>query len=198
MNKINSESKLILKYIIRKKITPSKYQSKDWRKSQIWYQGGKKNECELYQRNLIETITNKKCLKTNERIHMDKNEIINESRPMKREDAFSWTEDFDGKQQFSENIILYYNLKMVCESGGGQTRTLREVSHFIRSQLEYNKKYIHHPKYFVNILDGNESSKLIEKFNYILNNEKYKYIKNFIFVGDMVSFFNWFHQLNVQ
>lgn len=44
-------------------ITPSKLQTKEWRKSQDWYKGGKRTECDLYQRNLIKKITDVETLK---------------------------------------------------------------------------------------------------------------------------------------
>lgn len=198
MSNHNTFSKLIHNLELRKTITPSQLQTKNWRTSQPWYHGGRKNECELYQRNLIEQITKLPCNKTNERINIELNDIISNTRPMTRYDAFDWTEDFDGRQNYND-IILYYNLKMVCDSGGAQTRTLREVSHFIRAQLDYTIKYhINQPKYFVNILDGDTSYKLIDKYNYILNKKKYKYAANFIYVGDMYNFQHWFNQLNVQ
>ena len=88
---------------------------------------------------------------------------------------------------------------MVVGKGGAQTRTLREVAHFIRAQLEYlclsNNDNI---AYFVNILDGDESFRLYEKYEAILNKEKYKDIKDFVYIGDMHGFIDWFGQLNVQ
>lgn len=183
--------------VFKKKITPSKLQTKEWRNSQSWYHGGKKNECELYQRDKIEQITERPCLKTNERINIEKNDIIVEAKPMKRIDAFDWTEDFDGKQNTSKYRI-YYNLKMVVGSGGAQTRTLREVAHFITAQLEYNVSHMNNLAYFVNILDGDQSFKLSKQFGSILNKKKYKYVKNFVYIGDTHGFIDWFNQLNVQ
>ena len=190
-------NKIVSNYIFKKHTTQSKYQTKSWRNSQIWYKDGKHNECELYQREKIEKITKQKCPKTNERINMDKNDIISETRPMKRDDAFDWTEDFDGKQIYNTSS-LYYNLKMVVGTGGAQTRSLREVAHFIRSQLNYNKSHIHNPKYFVNILDGDESCKLIDKYKNIVNKPEYKHVKNFVYIGDTYGFIDWFHSLNIQ
>ena len=40
-----------------------------------------------------------------------------------------WTENFDG-YQLNNGKTIYYNLEMICGSGGGQTRALREVYHF--------------------------------------------------------------------
>ena len=44
-----------------------------------------------------------------------------------------WTENFD-VYQLNNGKIIYYNLKMICNSGGGQMRALREVYHFIMTQ----------------------------------------------------------------
>ena len=38
-------------------IQQSQNQNKEWRQSQKWYRNGKHNECEYYQRNIIEKIT---------------------------------------------------------------------------------------------------------------------------------------------
>jgi len=186
---------LLQNKLLKEQITPSCNQTKIWRRNQPWYENGKKNECEKYQRNLIEKITKRPCLKCNDRINYEKNSIENISRPMHRDDAFDWTEDFDGKQTFS--YTLYYNLKMVCDAGGAQTRTLREVSHFINAQLKYNLLHIDNPKYFVNILDGDESYKLYSKYNYIIAKDKYKFVKNFIYIGDLFGFIDWFYTINV-
>ena len=181
---------------LKKQITPSKLQTKEWRNSQSWYINGKKNECEIYQREYIERITGQKCPKTKERINIDINDIILEDKPMIREDAFDWTEDFDGKQKL-DNYTAYYNLKMPIGIGGSQTRSLREVAHFIRAQLEYNISHINNISYFINILDGDQSYKLSTQFYYILNKKKYKYVKNFVFIGDTYEFIDWFYQVNV-
>jgi len=47
------------KYIL---ISPSFYQTKNWRKNRKWYKNGKSNECEKYQINLINLINNNKLL----------------------------------------------------------------------------------------------------------------------------------------
>ena len=189
--------KIFHKLVLKKKIITSELQSKEWRNSQDWYMDGKRNECEIYQRRQIEIITGNKCSKTRERINMEKNDIITECKPMTRVDAFDWTEDFDGKQ-YCGSYRLYYNLKMVVGSGGAQTRTLREVAHFITAQLDYNLFHMCNISYFVNILDGDQSYKLFTQFGYILNKNKYKYVKNFIYIGDLHGFIDWFNQLNVQ
>jgi hypothetical protein len=184
-------------YILKNKCTRSELQTKEWRQSKSWYIDGKRNECEIYQREIVEGITGQECPKTKERINIEKNDIISEPKPMTREDAFDWTEDFDGKQHI-DGYNLYYNLKMVIGSGGAQTRSLREVAHFIKAQLDYNIAHITNISYFINILDGDQSYKLDTQFYYILNKKKYKYVKNFVYIGDIHGFIDWFNQLNLQ
>lgn len=64
---------MIRKYIL---IPSSCYQTK------IWYKGGKMNECEIYQINLIQNIIKSLLLKTHERI-ID-NKIIENKKPLCR------------------------------------------------------------------------------------------------------------------
>lgn len=172
-------------------VQQSKKQNKEWRKSQTWYKNGKHTECENYQRNIIEKITKEKCIKTNYRINTITKEMKIEKQPMKNGDGFEWTEDFDGFIQCKNNKF-YFNLKFICDKGGSQTRSLREVYHFIQNQLDNNNKNI----YFVNILDGDESYRSMDKFHYLVNKNEYIEIKNKIFVGDMYDFQKWWKENN--
>jgi hypothetical protein len=180
--------KNIRKYIIKKNILIPKslYQTKIWRKNRLWYKNGKYNECEKYQISIIEKIINLNLRRTDERINIENNSIINNKNPLINNDGYEWTENFDGKI-IKNNNIYYFNLKFVCDFGGAQNRTLREIYHFIKYQMEYllnNNNNI----YFINILDGDNSYHNINKFNYLKNNEKYKNnIKN-IFIGSLYDF----------
>jgi hypothetical protein len=175
-------------------IVPSKQQTKEWRKQQDWYKNGKSNECEKYQRNIVENITDAKCKKTNTRINARTFQLKSVSSPLKTNDGFDWTEDFDGFQNIYGKQI-YYNMKMVCDAGGAQTRTLREVYHFIQAQLECALQQDIHDTYFVNILDGDESFKHVGKFRHLKNIEKYENVKSYVFVGDTLEFKNWWTNL---
>ena len=107
----------------------------------------------------------------------------------KEDNGFELTEDFDGIIKNLPNMNEYYfNLKMVCDSGGAQTRTMREVYHFIYNMLEYLLKYNIKNQYFINILDGDCSYKYMRKFNYLLNKPEYSEIKKNVFIGDMYDF----------
>ena len=82
---------------------------------------------------------------------------------------------------------------MVCDRGGSQTRSLREVYHFINAQLNYIKININKNNIiFINILDGDESHRNMNKFKYLLSKSEYSTIKN-IFFGDMKTFYDWFN-----
>lgn len=171
-------------------IPSSSFQTKEWRKSQIWYQNGKHNECEIYQIILIEKIIKQKLLKTNERINIEKNKIINKKNPFKKENGFDYTENFDGKITYKDDII-YFNLKFIGDKGGSQTRTLKEVYFFIKCQLEYLLYNETDDIYFINILDGDTCFNSMDKFNYLLNKKEYKNIKKYIYIGDTYDFQNY-------
>jgi hypothetical protein len=151
-------------------IIQAKLQTKNWRQNCSWYTTGKKHECEIYQRSLIEKITKNTCSKTNIRINIITKELCSIKNPFKEDNGLELTEDFDGIIKNLPNMNEYYfNLKMVCDSGGAQTRTMREVYHFIYNMLEYLLKYNIKNQYFINILDGDCSYKYMRKFNYTQN-----------------------------
>jgi hypothetical protein len=181
--------KYVRRFLIKKNvlIPSSKYQTKIWRKNRSWYKTGKSNECEKYQINTIEKIIGKKLEKTNDRINFVSYEINNKKNLMMNDDGYEWSENFDGKIISNENIH-YFNLKFVCDNGGSQTRTLREVYHFITYQLEYLLKYNTPNTFFVNILDGNTCYENINKFRFLVNNIKYTKIRQNIFVGCIYEF----------
>lgn len=176
--------KFIRHYVL---IPSSKYQTKNWRKSTKWYIDGRHNECEKYQINQIEKILSNKLNKTNERINIESVKIINIKNPNINDDGYDYTENFDGCV-IKNNNTYYFNLKFVCDSGGAQTRTLREVNTFIKYQLEYLIKHNTNNIYFINILDGNQSYDNINKFNYLKNKDKYKQIVKYVFIGSLHDF----------
>lgn len=177
------------KYIVEKfiLIPPSFYQTKNWRKARKWYNNGKSNECEKYQIELIEKITGTILMKTYHRIYMKTYEIINIIHPLKQSDGYEYTENFDGLLIKNRNNY-YFNLKFICDKGGAQTRSLREVYHFIKYQLLYLIKYNSNKIYFINILDGDESYRNSDKFLYLLNEEEYKEVKKYVFIGSLYEF----------
>ena len=100
----------------------SKFQTKIWRQNQKWYKNGRKNECENYQRNIIEEIVKYKCNKTNIRINMDTYELENIKYPLKYNNGFIYTEDFDGFIEIKNNI-LYFNMKQIHPKPHGYARS---------------------------------------------------------------------------
>lgn len=172
--------------IIEDEIIPSIKQTKKWRQTQVWYDGGRRTECENYQKKLITIITETECKKTHARIRVDTNTLELCSNPYKNDFGFEYTENFDIAQDLGGKK-LFYNLKMVCDRGGAQTRSLWIVYNFIKAQiklLERTKEYI-----FINILDGDESAKNHDKFRYLLS--KCQAYDN-IFCGDMHEFKVWY------
>jgi hypothetical protein len=184
MEQTNSE---ITEFI---EITESSLQTKDWRKEQVWYKTGKSNECEKYQINVIEKIIKQQLNKTDERINTETYELASNRYPMKNDDGYDWTENFDGK--IEGNNKFYFNLKFVCDSGGAQTRSLREVYHFIGAQMDYLLKSNEKNTYFINILDGDTSYDAMRYYNFQSNKDKYKDVKKYVFVGSLYDFQNNF------
>ena len=177
------------KYIVEKfiLIPSSFYQTKIWRKARKWYNNGKSNECEKYQTELIEKMLETRLMKTYHRIYMKTYEIINIIHPLKQSDGYEYTENFDGLLIKNRNNY-YFNLKFICDKGGAQTRSLREVYHFIKYQLLYLIKFNTNNTYFINILDGDESYRNSDKFLYLLNEEEYKEVKKYVFIGSLYEF----------
>jgi hypothetical protein len=175
---------------------PSNLQTKDWRKEQSWWKGGKKNECELLQRMQVEQITGKACPKTITRINKRTHQMQELSNPLTRNDGFDWTEDFDGKQEvIGKNGSvhdMFYNFKMVCDAGGAQTRSLREVHSFVEAQMQVLLLGNHPNAYFINILDGDQSHLRKEQFNHLVQLPEYSNVKEKIFVDDMCAFKSWY------
>ncbi len=177
-------------------ITPSKIQTKDWRNRQEWYFGGKKTECEVRQRKDVEIITARFCRKTNVRINLENYTLVDKKNPMTKNKkpipgGYEYTEDFDGEQIISDKR-LYYNFKSICEPGGAQTRSLREVYHFIKAQLDHLLIHNSTNTHFINILDGAESHFRRPHFTYLLNKQRYEDVRKYIYVGDLYHFVDWY------
>lgn len=161
-----------------------------WRKNRAWYINGKSNECEKYQLHIIEKIIKIKIDKTNDRINIEKLLIINNNKPLINNDGYEWTENFDGKI-VKNNNIYYFNFKFICDSGGAQTRSLREVYYFIKNQMDVILNIKCNNIYFINILDGNTCYCNMSKFRYLLNKDKYKDCNKYIFIGDSNDFLKY-------
>lgn len=172
---------------------------------------------EKYQRQMIIEGTGIDCPKTNMRINMRTHKMVSIARPNTTHDGFDYSEDFDGVQTIPQKRLyirtvvekdvsetrslrevyhkthIYVNLKSVVGKGGGQTRSLREVYHFVESQLNVCR-YISRQNetvYFANILDGDESHAVMDKFEYLLNLPEYADSKQYVYVGDLRGYFAW-------
>jgi len=151
--------------------------------------GSKKPED--YQRAQIESGTGRQCVKTHTRINWRKNEMLEKRQPMRNNDGFDYTEDFDGMQIYSPNTV-WYNMKSVVGTGGSQTRTLREGCYnFVVAQLAYLTKSNKSDYYFVNIFDGDEAAKKMSMFHYLLARPEYSTVKKYVYVGDLKGCFPW-------
>lgn len=64
-------------------LVKSNLQTKEWRKEQVWYINGKKNECEIRQLRFITHITGQMCNKTHTRLNIYTKEMRNIISPMK-------------------------------------------------------------------------------------------------------------------
>lgn len=182
----------------------SSLQTKEWRKKNISKSVGQKDSsCEKYQRMIVSKITRQKCLQVkgsrlNQRtleFRHKYNNCMSKSGTI-IPDGFDWTEDFDGFQ-IMNGMSVYYNFKFVCGKGGSQTRTLREVYHFIETQLRYLVKSSSGVEkdtqiLFINILDGDQSHYKREHFTHLLLSPEYASVSNKCFVGDSNQFHRYF------
>ena len=140
-----------------KNIIPGKKMTKEWRIKIIG--GGKpmggatSSKTEKWQRMCLEKITGEDCKKTNLRLNLETHELKKVSRPSNEPDEFEWTEDFDG-EFFVGKMRYLVNFKMIVGTGGAQTRSMREVYHFIKCQESYLKSSGDKHTKFLNILDG--------------------------------------------
>jgi hypothetical protein len=151
--------------------------------------GANSQSPEKYQRKKIEEGMGIKCDKTNMRINIRTSKLVEISRPNINDDGFDYTENFDGIQKIDDKT-LYYNFKCVVGKGGSQTRSLREVYWFMYGQMNVLKDL--EKIYFINILDGDEASNVMNKFKYLINELNLSESQlNQIYVGDLKNYFDW-------
>jgi len=142
---------------------------------------------EKYQRRMIVEGTGVQCPKTNTRINLQTNQLVDIAHPNTKRDGFDYSEDFDGGQTFGEKKV-FINLKCIVGKGGSQTRSLREVYHMMEGQLRICRQ-TDEQVYFANVLDGDESNYSMPKFDYLLN--EYTDVKSRVYVGDLKGYFDW-------
>ena len=138
-------------------IVPGNKMTKEWRKAVIAggnpMGGAISVRVEIWQRMCLENITGKSCEKTNLRLNLATSKLKLVPRPSKEPDEFEWTEDFDGQFYIGETRYLV-NFKMIVGKGGAQTRSMREVYHFIKCQEAYLLSSGDRNTVFLNVLDG--------------------------------------------
>jgi hypothetical protein len=160
--------------------------------------GGGSKGPENYQREQIIIGTRRECNTTNIRINWRKMEMVDISQPMRENDGFDYTENFDGKQIFSQNTV-WINLKSVVGAGGSQTRTLRDECYpFVNYQLEYLLKSKKTDCYFANIFDGDQAALKMKMFHYLLDLPEYSEVKKYVYVGDLKGYFTFASELNKE
>jgi hypothetical protein len=153
--------------------------------------GGGSRKPEVYQIGQIVAGTGRPCPKTQTRINWRKNEMIENSQPMRKGDGFDYTENFDGKQVFATNTV-WVNLKSVVGKGGSQTRTLRDECYpFVNAQLNYLLKSKKTDYFFANIFDGDHASSRMKMFQYLLALPEFTTVKKYVYIGDLKGYFTW-------
>ena len=157
--------------------------------------GGKGSRSpEEYQRKMIMLGTSRPCPTTHTRINWRKSELIQIHHPMKNEDGFEYTENFDGVQQFGSHTV-WINLKSVVGAGGSQTRTLRDECYpFVHAQLRY--LLTDQKDYFANIFDGDEAHSKMKMFHYLCGLPEFSEVKKHVYVGDLKGYFEWVKIVN--
>jgi hypothetical protein len=145
---------------------------------------------EKYQRAKIAEGTGVICGKTNMRINYRTSTLRDIAQPNKLREGFDYTEDFDGLQMFGTTRVLL-NFKSIVGAGGAQTRSLREVYHFVQAQLATLAAGAAPDTLFANILDGDEAASVLDKFRYLLGLPEHAAHAAKIYVGDLKGYFPW-------
>jgi hypothetical protein len=146
---------------------------------------------EKYQRAKLAEGMDMPCVKTNLRINKRTHTIHELAHPMKQDDGFDYTENFDGAQVIAGRAVLY-NLKCVVGTGGSQTRTLRdECAPFVEAQLQYLLAHPEDTTLFVNAFDGDEAARTLPKFTRLLALPEYAAVAPRVYVGDLQGAFAW-------
>ena len=145
---------------------------------------------EKYQRAKITEGTGVLCGKTNMRINYRTATLRDIAQPNKLREGFDYTEDFDGIQMFGPTRVLL-NFKSIVGAGGAQTRSLREVYHFVQAQLATLAAGNAPDTLFANILDGDEAASVLDKFQYLLSLPENAAHATKIYVGDLKGYFPW-------
>ena len=146
---------------------------------------------EKYQRAKLVEGTGLPCNKTNIRINKRRRVMVEIPHPMRHDDGYDYTENFDGMQIIGDRCV-FYNLKCVVGTGGSQTRTLRdECAPFVEAQLQYLLAHPEDTALFVNVFDGDEAADAMRHFAYIKALPEYAPVTERVYVGDLQGTFTW-------
>ena len=87
-------------------IVPSSEQTCKWRRIQPWFKNGRQSECEKYQIEIINTITQSTCNKTKQRINIS-NLQFKDQYNLTCDDGYEYTENFDALQIIKEKTFFF-------------------------------------------------------------------------------------------
>jgi hypothetical protein len=166
-------------------LVPAINQTREWRLKQPWFKTGRLNECENFQKDVIENILGISLVKTFDRLNLKTLELQKNPFPFSELDGLDWTETFDF---YSPEMNFYFNCKFLCCVGGSNTRAIREVYHFINSQLTFLNNNPNLDITFINILDGNVCGIYMKYLQYLSTLPLYENVSHKIFIGDLYEF----------
>ena len=157
--------------------------------------GSGSTRMEAYQRAKVAEGTGHPCSKTRMRINWREKKLVAVAQPNRLDNGYDLTEDFDGLQELdAAGARVYINFKCIADAGGSQTRSLREVYHYVEAQLEVllTSGEANGPRIlFANILDGDAAAKALRHFAYLLSLPAYSSVRNYVYVGDLRGYFDW-------
>jgi hypothetical protein len=131
------------------------------------------------QNNVICSFPITKEKKTNMRINLRTNQLIEIANPDKYIDGFDYSEKFDDFQIIDGNTIYIKNSS--CSP--------RENYRFIQGQL-YALRNTRNT-YFANILESKEDLINMSKYKYLLNQEQFLHQQKYVYVGDLKGYCKW-------
>ena len=152
--------------------------------------GAGSTRMEAYQRAKVVEGTDYPCLKTRTRINWRHKKLVAVAQPNRLDNGFDLTEDFDGLQEIDDTRV-FINFKCISDAGGSQTRSLREVYHYVEAQLEVLLTGEEPHVLFANILDGDAAAKAMRHFEYLLALPAYASVRKHVYVGDLRGYFAW-------
>lgn len=152
--------------------------------------GAGSTRMEAYQRSKVEEGTDHPCIKTRTRINWREKKLVAVAQPNRMDNGYDLTEDFDGVQEIGPALV-YINFKCIADAGGAQTRSLREVYHYVEAQLEVLLVGAESHVLFANILDGDAAAKAMRHFEYLLALPVYASARPRVYVGDLRGYFDW-------